>query len=106
MSEPRGAAAPGSERARAAARRAVIRRHHPDVGGDPLVLQRELARLDRPDAGTGTGSAAGVELREPGPWQPLARRASGARRTLRRGTRRLRGRLPRGWPGARRWTDL
>ena len=52
------------------------------------------------------GPEADVELQPPGRWQPLARRARGAGRTMRRGTRRLRGRLPRGWPGARRWTDL
>ena len=93
---------PGTDRAQRAAERAFVRAHHPDVGGDPLVLQRELARLDEPDP----GPEADVELRPPGRWQPLARRARGAGRTVRRGTRRLRGRLPRGWPGARRWTGL
>ncbi|KQT91530.1 hypothetical protein ASG49_10935 [Marmoricola sp. Leaf446] len=105
MTDRRGAASPGSERARAAARRAVIRRHHPDVGGDPEVLRRELAAVDAAyDAPADTVPEVG--LRPPGRWQPLARRATRARRTVSRGTRQLRSRLPPGWPGARRWTDI
>ncbi|MFC8177627.1 MULTISPECIES: hypothetical protein [Nocardiaceae] len=30
-----------------AARRAVARKHHPDVGGDPAVYAAELAAVDR-----------------------------------------------------------
>ncbi|ROR92324.1 hypothetical protein [Nocardioides aurantiacus] len=105
MTDRRGAASPGSERARAAARRAVIRRHHPDVGGDPEVLQRELAAVDAAYDGP-AGTSPQVELRPPGRWQPLARRATRARRVVGHRTRVLRSRLPPGWPGARRWTDL
>ncbi|SDS50464.1 hypothetical protein SAMN04488570_2026 [Nocardioides scoriae] len=109
MSERGGAGrspgqSPGQASARAAARRAVIRRHHPDVGGDPEVLRRELAALEDPAPAPTLDPR--VELRAPGRWQPVARVATRTRRVVRRRTRELRARLPHGWPGSRRWTDL
>lgn len=39
------------------ARRAFVRAHHPDRGGDPLVFAEGLARFDRLTAATSTGAA-------------------------------------------------
>lgn len=77
------------------ARRRVAWQHHPDRGGDPTVLARELARVD-------------AEL---GPARPLVltpdrrlRRRVGRR--LRHTSRTVRASLPSRVPGARRYIDL
>ncbi|SIS22450.1 hypothetical protein [Williamsia sterculiae] len=72
-----------------AARRAVIRANHPDVGGDPATLRRELDRL----ASVGGQAVPGARPRA------LRRRAAIRVRTLR-------AKLPRGCPGAKRYVDL
>ncbi|MCW2818664.1 MAG: hypothetical protein JWR42_1451 [Marmoricola sp.] len=87
-------------------RRAVLLAHHPDRGGDPDRMQDELERVDRAYADRGTGAAAQVALRPPGPWQPLSRGVRRARGVVRRSTRVARARLPVGWPGHRRYLDL
>lgn len=94
---------------RARARRAVARRHHPDLGGDPAVFVEEMARLDRPTTGR-TGAQAPRPTSEP--LLPVIvvsprRRALGAlRRTGVRLVGDVRRRLPRGVPGARRYGRL
>ncbi|WP_191563797.1 hypothetical protein [Janibacter melonis] len=67
-------------------RRAALRAHHPDLGGDADSLRAALAEVDRRHTPTPA---------------PRSRR-----RRARRLVRALRGRLPRGWPGARRYLDL
>ena len=85
---------PGQDAAaqRRAARRAVIKAHHPDRGGDPARLIELLARLDDLDPGTSTGTTRG----RTGP-------ASSRRRRRRQVVRRFRQRLPRRVPGAQRY---
>lgn len=75
-------------------RRIIIRRHHPDVGGDPELLQRLLREND-----------ARYRRREqsPGPaGRPAARQTPFVRRVI----HAVRASLPRGWPGRRRYFDL
>ena len=84
----------------AAARRALLRRHHPDVGGDPAEFVRVLAALDRapgPDhenrvvvTTTSTGRLGG------GRWRRRGRRTLTRVRTV----------LPRRLPGARRYGQI
>lgn len=96
------------------ARRAVLRAHHPDRGGDPDRMRSELDLVDRrfgvrPGATTWddvSSGASSVDLRPPGRWQPVARGLRRARVAVRRGTRTARARLPSGWPGHRRYIDL
>ncbi|MGU3291091.1 hypothetical protein [Williamsia sp. M5A3_1d] len=97
----------------AARRRAVIRRYHPDVGGDPQALHRELARLDREfgrTTGVDPGSArqAGSAQRSSSP-RPRVRPTSRLRR-IRRSTAKtidaFRTRLPRSVPGAKRYFEI
>jgi hypothetical protein len=71
-------------------RRALVRRHHPDVGGDPDLLQARLTAFDhrhreRQDALDAPAVVAGALLR---PW--LA-----TRRLVHRTADSLRRRLPR-----------
>lgn len=75
-------------------RRIIIRRHHPDVGGDPARLQRLLDENDER-----------YRRREQGPGRlgrPVRARVPLARRVM----RTVRASLPRGWPGRRRYFDL
>ncbi len=95
------------------ARRVVARRHHPDLGGDPAVLQRELASVDcyfasrdrAPFTGL-AGADAGWLAIAPPLWQPATRLWRRSSRRLRRSSRALRARLPRRWPGSRRYFDV
>ncbi len=89
-----------------AARRAVARAHHPDVGGEAETLQRELAAVDRRFADRPADPSDGLTRSAPPAWQPTGRLVRRSRRTLRRRVRALRARLPRGWPGSRRYFDL
>ncbi|QIG42157.1 hypothetical protein G5V58_04690 [Nocardioides anomalus] len=78
-----------------AARRAVARRLHPDLGGDAEEFARAMAALDRAE--------------RPGPAAvgPVAVRSRWTRaRAAARGARGLRTRLPASWPGARRYGSL
>lgn len=88
---------PGSELR--AARRAVARRYHPDRGGDVESYLRALSQLDTLARSAAVGAT------------PVLRR--GARGRLQSGRRRLsllvrhaRSRMPRGWPGAKRFAQL
>lgn len=78
------------DRSYAAARRAIIRAHHPDVGGSAERLNAELAALAR--------------LHDRGPieveLQPRLRRR------IARGARTLRTRLPRKIPGSKRYFSI
>lgn len=79
-------------------RRALVRTHHPDVGGDPVVLQRLLAELDRQHAAASTTGLPGPvgTVTVTGPVGRLRRR-------VRRAGRSVRTRLPRAVPGSRRY---
>ncbi|RYB94567.1 hypothetical protein EUA93_09565 [Nocardioides oleivorans] len=86
-------------------RRAVIRDHHPDRGGDPEAMRSRLEELD----------ARYARLESPlGDRRPSAgprhRQAGRVARKVRRGLRTMRragqARIPRGWPGSRRYFDL
>jgi hypothetical protein len=72
-----------------AARRAVIKAHHPDRGGDPARFVELLEAIDR--------SCGETEAVADG------RRSGHGRRRRRQVVRRLRQRLPRRVPGARRY---
>lgn len=84
-------------------RRALLRWHHPDLGGDPDEFVRLLAALDRDPAPA--GAAAGPDA---GPTTVLTHRP--LRSAWRRRTRLLALRvstgLPRRLPGARRYGRL
>lgn len=84
---------PPDERAWRRDRRAAVRRHHPDVGGDPEALQAALAEVDRRH-GRGATPAA--------PRRVIVVRRSPLRRLV-TGVRR---RIPTGWPGHRTGRDL
>ena len=84
-------------------RRSVVLAHHPDRGGDPGRLQGEL---DLVDERFRVRDQVVVDLVAPGRLQPLARALRRSSRGVVRGTRRARARLPRGWPGHRRYLDL
>lgn len=86
------------------ARRAAIRRFHPDRGGSASDLMRALAEIDE---AWGMGTHSG---REPDPEVTVSR---GRIYPIRMGARRLRAlvdkareHLPRNWPGSRRYTRL
>ena len=85
-----------SEADRRAARRAAVRAHHPDVGGDPAELQQALEATQRPAAEL---SGPIYEVR---PTSRMGR----ARHRARRGVRTLRTRLPRVVPGSTRYHPL
>ncbi|WP_043644310.1 hypothetical protein [Nocardioides alkalitolerans] len=82
-------------------RRALVRTHHPDVGGDPAELQRRLALLD---ARYGVGPAPAAEQQQftVVPTGPVGR----LRRRARRARRAVRARIPRGVPGSRRYVRV
>ncbi len=90
--------------AHGAARRAVTRRLHPDLGGDPQQYVAAMAELDRQYAqapGTGqhlTHDKVHVVTRH------RVRSVVGV--TTRQAVACVRGALPRGWPGARRYGRL
>lgn len=48
-----------------ARRRAIAKRHHPDLGGDPAEFDRAMRALDGPQVGSPVGSAP-----VPGPGAP------------------------------------
>jgi len=74
-------------------RRAVVRRHHPDLGGDPAALQDGLRANDELYRGLERDAA----------WRTAHRRPRPVLRSVVRG---MRSRLPHGWPGRRRYFDL
>ncbi|MDQ3627979.1 MAG: hypothetical protein M3419_04060 [Actinomycetota bacterium] len=91
------------QRRRRQARRDVARRHHPDVGGDLDTYLELMQRLDRDVAGDppDDGDETGVPLS-----RRMRRLTSRTQRRLRRHSRAARGRLPKRFPGSRRYIDL
>ncbi|MBT0567304.1 hypothetical protein [Williamsia sp. CHRR-6] len=90
----------------AARRRALIRQHHPDVGGDPERLRIELERLDREFA---RPHSAPARPRARTGERPVVRPSSQTRviaRRLAAQIRAIRGRLPRSVPGSKRYFDI
>jgi len=73
-----------------AARRALIKAHHPDRGGDPARFVELLEELDRPAAGAA---------------RPEVRATRSRQRRRRQVLRALQQRLPRRLPGARRYAS-
>ncbi|WP_299569330.1 hypothetical protein [uncultured Williamsia sp.] len=89
----------------AARRRALIRRHHPDVGGDAEVLAAELDALDREFAQRRAVVPPRVVANPPLRVRPTGR-VRRLRRSATRAITRLRGRLPRSVPGSRRYFEI
>ncbi|MBO1755021.1 hypothetical protein [Allobranchiibius sp. CTAmp26] len=88
----------------AAARRAVARRLHPDLGGDPQEYLAAMALIDHQfGVVSGAPHAAGH-----GPVPDIVRhgRLSSVRGNTRRAVRTMRRILPAGWPGSRRYGRL
>ena len=75
-------------------------------------MARALDRIDRQFVGKEGTSAltdsgvANVALHPAPPWQPSIRLLRRTFRSLRRRTRAGRTKIPRGWPGSRRYIDL
>lgn len=90
--------------ASAAARRAVARRLHPDLGGDPQEYVAAMAALDRryPREPHGEHHTADGVVNVVA--RHRIRSAMGV--TARKTVACVRGVLPRGWPGARRYGRL
>ncbi len=83
---------------RSKAHRAVARRLHPDMGGDTREYVAAMARVDAHfKQATGAGDLHVVTRNRT--LSSLTRRAGRAASTIRT-------RLPRGWPGARRYGRL
>lgn len=82
-----------------AARRVVARRHHPDRGGDEQGYLRALAELDSRFRSVGEGPSPVVRRSARG-------RLGSLRHDLSRRMRRGRSRMPRCWPGAKRYAQL
>lgn len=81
-----------------AEQRRIARECHPDAGGDPQDFVARMARL--------TELSRPTELTQPHARPSATRRRFVTRRRVRSAVRALRGRLPRGVPGARRYIDL
>ncbi|GAA1906578.1 hypothetical protein GCM10009737_04210 [Nocardioides lentus] len=110
---------PGAEAARRRERRAAVRAHHPDAGGDPDALQAALHEIDeryarsaaRSTGPTGTTGAAGPGRPEVVVGRRLATRVRAVVSPYVTGpvaerVRVLRERIPAGWPGHRRLIDV
>ena len=83
-----------------AERRALIRLHHPDAGGDPEAFARLLAAVDTP-----VGSEH--HPRSVAPTVFTGRLGGGRWRRLgRRAVTRVRVTLPRRLPGSRRYAQI
>lgn len=105
-----------------AERRALLRRHHPDLGGDPEEFVRVMAAINAlgvtpaPDVAPSTAAtAADSTAGRPGPGTTTTSSPSREgtttltpnwRRRGRRALRQLRATLPRRVPGARRYGQL
>lgn len=98
-----------------AERRALLRRHHPDLGGDPEEFVRVMAAIDALGAASaptapspsreGTAREAQHSAATGGPLGTTPRRRR-RRRRARRLLLRVRAGLPRRLPGARRYGQL
>lgn len=88
----------------ASAQRAVARRLHPDLGGDPQQYVAAMAELERPYPMAPGKKPHGT----PGRVHVVARHRvrTAVRVNTRLAVAALRGAVPRGWPGARRYWRL
>ena len=84
--------------------RAVARRLHPDLGGDPDAYLAAVAALDEP-RGPASPAPAGRTTTS-GPVGHVHRARRRIRRGLRTAGRTARTRLPRSLPGSRRYAQL
>lgn len=88
-------------------RRRAARTHHPDVGGDLDQYLRVVSEIDaRLGPSDRPPARAGATTTVSGRRTAMRRRLRTATREAHRLSRRVRSRLPRGVPGARRWTEL
>ncbi|VXC02438.1 hypothetical protein [Nocardioides sp. AX2bis] len=95
--------APDEAAALRARRRAAARLHHPDLGGDPDAFRRAMAAAEAPIASAPPSRGEPVVvLRRHRAISAAAVVAAGGVRLV----GGLRARLPRSFPGARRYTDL
>ncbi len=100
---------PGKRDAYAAAQRDIARRLHPDLGGDPQQYVAAMAALDGEYRDQESLRAPDQEQRGgSGVVHVVARRRvrSAVRSRARRTVASVRGALPRGLPGARRYGRL
>lgn len=87
-------------------RREIIRRHHPDHGGDAEVLVAELAALEaRQQSRPGDVPTLDLDSTSSIP-EPVRRGLRRASRSAHRAVRSVRAAVPRGWPGHRRYHDI
>lgn len=98
---------PDPASASASRRRALARRHHPDLGGDPerfIEVMREFDRTTAYGDDESTTRDVGSTIHVRTTRRSRVRRSiSSTRRAV---TRRLRCRIPRSVPGARRYGHL
>jgi len=88
-------------------RRRAARTHHPDVGGDLDQYLRVVSEIDaRLGPSNRPPARADATTTVSGRRTAMRRRLRTATREAHRLSRRVRSRLPRGVPGARRWTEL
>lgn len=85
------------------ARLAAARRLHPDLGGDAEEFVRVMDALSRRPAPVGTASRAAAPVVVVTPRRRVQRRVGAAGRSL---ADDVRARLPRSFPGARRYGHL
>ena len=89
----------------AAARRAVARRLHPDLGGDVEEYLAAMARVDQQFGAAGHTTPPGTQgevptvLHRGSPLGSVRKRTRAAVRTVQHA-------LPHGWPGSRRYGQL
>ena len=91
--------------AHAAARRAVARQLHPDLGGDVHKYLAAMEQVDRQFGVAVTPGAPGTPAATP-PVLHRRFRLSGVRGETRLAVRTVRAALPRRWPGSRRYGQL
>lgn len=97
-----------SSRSQRARRRRLARALHPDFGGDADAFVDAMASLPRAETSGSAGSAdqAAAPRNAPPDVQFTGTFRLGAAASLRRAVDTARGRLPRRWPGARRYIRL
>lgn len=91
---------------RRARRRAVIKEHHPDRGGDVSAFIAALAELDRTGPPPGGTAPAGAPPGAPVLVTARPRSLRALRRRSRSALAGIRRTIPRPWPGSRRYGHL
>ncbi|WP_265442488.1 hypothetical protein [Flexivirga meconopsidis] len=89
-----------------AERRRVARRLHPDLGGDPddyIAAMQALEQRRAAAMGALHHGAAGMTVAHTTTGARAVRLVAGRARSV---TTAVRRRIPRGWPGARRYGQL